>query len=255
MSFSKLALRCAIGLAVLTTVSGCGATAAIEPSPTSTATEAVPEPNPSLTRDPADADAVLFIRVTATAANGAQLDIETQIHRSSAFDYLGTEQLNKILIEDCGALFTEGIFAADAWSFTRGNTTAIPTPGNSTPWPAEAAITALPLAQFAYLGGRGMFQNTPPAGILACQQDKFFTSEGRGATVIGIPNDTIDQQTFNNKWALHRWGISAPAGVTLSNCSFELTPLGAQYGGGVNWIESADAANCSTGPASETATF
>ncbi len=248
------ALAVSLSLLAAAALTGCTSP---EPAPVATdpAPVVAPDPEPSLTPNPPEADSILWVRATATAANGAELSLEAMLHRAVSYEYPGTQTMNQILIEDCGATLTNAILAADAWSINRMNVTAIP-PADSPEWPADARIDFRPTGDVVYTASRGMVQADPATGDLACVQDKFFVGAGRGAIAVGIPKDTIDLDTFADGWARHTWGFTAPTGVTLSDCSYELTDLGREYGGGpADWVEVADASNCYVGPSSGIAVF
>lgn len=246
----------ALSLALL---SAAGLTGCSVPEPTPVATDpapvVVPDPAPSLTPNPPEADSIMWVRATATAANGAQLSLEAMLHRAVSYEYPGTQTMNQILIDDCGATLTNAIISADKWSINRMNITAIP-PAESPEWPADARIDFRPSGDVVYAASRGMVLADPATGDLACVQDKYFIGAGRGAIAVGIPGDTVDLDHFGNGWARHTWGFTAPPGVTLSDCSYELTDLGREYGGGpADWVEVGDGSSCYIGPSTENSAF
>lgn len=247
-------LAVSVLLAATAALAGCTAPPPVDPAPTDGAV-AQPEPTPSITRNPPEPDSILWIRALATAPDGSELSLEAMVHRSVSHAYPGTQTLNQMLLDDCGATLTGAILTADAWSFTRMNITAIPTAG-TTPWPEASSVVLRPSADVAYSAGRGMVTADPATGDLACLQDKLFDGEGRGALAVGIPRDTIDQDAFHDTWARHTWGFAAGEGVVLSECSFEITELGREVGAGAaDWVEVSDPATCVIGPAVETPTF
>ncbi|MBA4247986.1 MAG: hypothetical protein C0444_06795 [Microbacterium sp.] len=245
-----------LGLVTIAVLSGCtpGDSATPSPSPTELATQ--PEPAPSLTPNPPEPDATLFVRVLATAENGAQLSVEGMVHRSLSHEYPGSQTINTNVINDCGASLTNAIFAAEAWSFTRMQVTAIPPADSTVEWPADARVGYRPSADNVYMSARGMIQSDASTGELACVQEKFSIGPGRGAFFAGIPDDTLTLDTFNNRWAQHTWGFTAGAGVTFSECSFERTPLADEFGAAsAGWVEVNDASSCYIGPANEPSVF
>lgn len=256
MSSSSPIIAFSLGLAAIASLAGCTAPVPVPPSPSPTATIAQPEPAPSLTPNPPEPDATLFVRAIATAANGAQLSLEGMVHRSLSHEYPGSQTINTNVINDCGPNLTNGIFAADAWSFTRMQVTAIPPAGSTEIWPDDGRVGYRPSADNVYVSSRGMIQSDAVTGDLLCLQDKFSIGAGRGAFFVGIPGDTIDLDNFNNLWALHTWGFTAGAGVTLSDCSFEITSLANDYGAsGAGWVEVADTTSCFIGPSPERSIF
>lgn len=196
--------------------------------------EATPEPE--LTPNAIEADTTLIVRATATAATGASLSLELQVHRSSPWDYVGTQTLPAAIIEDCGEPLNEELFAAEQWSFTRANLTAIPTGDSTGEWPADATVVIAPSSSNDAIASRGVL-------AADCEAEKGLAGPGRGAVSLGIAQDASAQTA----WAARSWGFLAGAGVTLSDCTFEVTPLGTELGGGAGWTQTADAAHCVTG--------
>lgn len=252
MIIRKQLVALLVGTAAVLSTAACGTSTS--PSPTATPGLAAPQPAPSasLTRNPPEPDSMLWIRAIATAANGASLSLEAMVHRPLSYAYPGSQTMNTIMIDDCGATLTNAILTANSWSLTRMNTTAIPPTELGPDWPSDAKIYLRPSAKSTYMSARGMILSDATTGGLACNQDKYFVGAGKGAFVAGIPGDTIDLDHFHNGWSQRTWGFTAPSGVTLSNCSFEMTDLANQYGvGNAGWIEVKDPHNCYVGPANE----
>ena len=192
-------------------------------------------PEPELTPNAIEADTTLIVRATAKTTGGASLALELQVHRSSPWDYVGTQTLPAAIIEDCGEPQTDELFAAEQWSFTRANLTAIPSAASS--WPADAVVTIAPSAATDVIAGRGILAGE-------CGADKRIGGAGRGAVSLGIAQDASAQ----TGWATRSWGFLAGAGVILTDCTFEVTTLGTELGGGAGWSQRADDATCVTGP-------
>ena len=246
----------ALGIAIVTAVTGCTSAELVSPLPSPAETIALPEPEPALTPNPPEPDATLFVRVLATAPNGAELSIEGMVHRSLSHEYPGSQTINTNMINDCGPNLTNGIFAGDAWSFTRMQVTAIPPTDSVEAWPADLRIGYRPSTQNVFVSSRGMIEADPATGDLACVQEKFSIGAGRGAFFVGIPADTITLDSFNNRWAQFTWGFTASPGVTFSECTFETTALANDFGADdAGWVEVADAGNCQIGPAAEPSVF
>ncbi len=245
-----------VGFAVIAALAGCTAAEPTVPTASPAAVSVEPEPTPSLTPNPPEPDATLFVRVLATAENGARLSIEGMVHRSLSHEYPGSQTINTNVINDCGANLTNAIFAADGWSFTRMQVTAIPPGDSAEVWPTDARVGYRPSTDNVYVSARGMIQSDAATGDLLCLQDKFSIGAGRGAFFAGIPDDTLSLDAFNNRWAQHTWGFTAAPGVTFSQCGFERTPLAEQFGvSNAGWLEVNDASNCYIGPASEPSVF
>ncbi len=234
--------------------------ACASPAPTVTSDPPVvpaqASPAPIATPNALDNDETLLISATATAANGAQLSLQTQVHLAIPFDDVAGQTLPQAMVDDCGADLTMNILRAQAWSFTRVNTSAIPVEGSSAGWPADARIDVRPSTQFVSIAGRGIFQSDPNSGSEACHQEKFFGGTGNGGLAVGIPGDTVDDASRFTRWSAHSYGYVALAGVTLTGCTFQLTDLGKQYGAeSANWSSQIDAGTCVIGPASEVSSF
>jgi len=229
-------------------LAACAPTAA--PAPVETyapATDPAANPGGIPTLGPADADTTLAVTATATAANGSQLTLTMRVHQSIAYDDVASQTLPKAMVEDCPTLFTQELFKRELWSFTRANVTAIPTAASKGDWPTGARLTVRPSAATAVIAGRGALADSAGSAT-PCKQDKSFVGYGTGGLALGTPGDA---GTFT-KWANHAWGFVAPAGVKLSDCTFEVTALGSQYGGvSASWAPTSNATTCVTGTSPE----
>lgn len=245
------------GITLLLSLCGCVASVAPEADETyASASDAPVEPAPTATPQGAlDTDIVLVVKATAVAANGARLVLEMRLHRSIAFDDVGGQTIPVAVAEGCPATLNQELFAEQAWSFARANVSALPDPASQGEWPSEARIETLPSADFVTVVGRGFIADDAQAAasVPSCERDKFFASQGNGAFAIGIPKDAAAGFT---QWANHRYGFTLPegaAGVTLTDCSVEVTDLGKQHGGAADsWASTIDDKNCSIGAAVET---
>lgn len=209
------------------------------------------EPTVALTPNPIEPDTTLIVRATATADNGAQLQLEMQVHRSVRWDDVASQTLPAALLEDCASLYTGEQFATEQWSFTRVNLTAIPTAASTAEWPEESRIVALPSAQFTPIAGRGDFIADGTAATPLCQRDRYLDGSGRAALAMGLPGDGLELVD----WALHRFGVTVES-ATLSDCTAEVTTLGGQAGAGTGaWTTVVDDATCVAGPPTETSVY
>lgn len=228
---------CALALLPAVLLAGC-TTAPAEPEETFVPAPTAEEEQVT-EHGPIEADAVLVVRATATDASGAQLSLQLQVHQSYPWDYAGTATLPAAIIEECGGSIDEDSVAAEKWSFTRANLTALAT-GD---W-SGVSVAVEPTAEFADVSGRGILETAPVAGATGCTTDKLFSRAGKGAIAIGLRGDA----GALTGWASQQWGFRLEDGV-LSDCSFEVTPLGSQFGGGTGWVESVDDGTCVIGPA------
>lgn len=209
----------ALALPVLVAIALAGCTATPQPEETYVDVPVETE-QPAVTPNPVEPDTTLIVRATATADNGAQLALELQVHQSAGWDYAGTQTLPAALVQDCGSLTLEQ-FAAEQWSFTRGNLTAIPTTASTADWPTTATITVEPSAESATITGRELLG----ADVAGCAADRNFAGTGRGAVAVGIPQDAASLTA----WAALAWGFRTD-GATLTDCEVQGTDLGAQFG-------------------------
>ena len=227
-------------------VTGC--TSSVAPPNDDETYASAPAPDPATpTANPVDADAVLLVRATATATNGARLALEVQVHQAYAWDYAGTGTLPAALIEDCGGSLTQSQIEEGQYSFIRVNISALPD-ASAAAWPDDARIDARPSADHAFTSGRGMMSSDPATGDSPCLQDKYFTAGGNGGLAIAISGDA----NALTGWVNHTYGVVAGAGVTLSDCSVEITPLGTSLGAGTSaWTSTVDDATCVAGAVNE----
>lgn len=215
---------------------------------TSSPAPSAPYPYPDATANAIENDEVLLIFATATAENGSRLSLETQVHLAIPFDDIAGQTLPKGMMDDCGAELTTNILRDQAWSFTRSNTSAVAAVGSPGVWPTESRIDVHPSGLEAYVAGRGMFDSDPTTGNLACRQGKYFVGPGNGGLAVGIPGDAVNDATRFTRWANQDYGYTTSSGVTISECRFEVTDLGRQYGGGsASWRLVSDASNCIVG--------
>ncbi len=250
-------LLSSVAISLIAVLAGCTPTPAAPLDPDETFVSATGDPiEPVPTLPPLEAGTVLIVRATATAGNGAQLDLEYRIQKSVPFDDIAAQTLPQAMIEDCPAAYTQQVFADNLWSFTRGNVIAIPSAGSTADWPTDAPIELLPSASSVAMSARGFIGDdadaaaeTPP-----CQREKSFTGYGQGGVAIGIAGDTdaVGASGGFTRWANHSYGFVVADGITLSGCTFEVTELGAQYNGGAEWwTESNDTTSCVTGASPE----
>jgi len=248
MSATRSAALAVLPLLGLIALSGCTAappvvdeTYASDPDPSET-------PQAALTPNPIEPDTTLIVSATATASNGAQLDLQLQVHRSVPWDDVANQTLPAALLEDCASLYTGALFAEQQWSFTRVNLTAIPTSGSTAEWPADATIVVRPSAEFVPIAGRGDFVAAGTAATPLCLRDRYLTGPGRAGLAFGLPQDGVELID----WASHRFGLVVEA-ATLSDCRIEVTALGTQSGAGAgSWTTTTDDLTCVAGPESET---
>ncbi|GGK96150.1 hypothetical protein GCM10007382_15540 [Salinibacterium xinjiangense] len=230
-----------------------GCTAAPAPTPTPLPEESnVSAPTPDetpLAKAPGEveADTTLIVKTTATAANGAQLALEMRVHQPIPFDDVANQTLPGAFVESCGATYNADLFAAEAWSFARANISAVPTAASTADWPTDATLKVEPtpggVPVVVPVVGRGMLREAADA-TAPCSDAKSFSTMGNGAIALGVKGDS---GTFRG-WTSQRFGFTAAASVTFSDCSFVLTDLGTKFGGGDDaWSSVSDGGSCTIG--------
>ena len=178
-----------------------------------------------------------------------------QVHSSVGWDDIANQTLPAAMAEDCAADLNATRFETEQWSFTRVNVSAIPTTTSSADWPESSPVWVGPSADFVYIVGRGTL--AAEAGAESpCATDKFVPGVGNGAFAIGIPGDAQGPNSGEfTRWAGHRFGflLTDPgSGITLTGCSFELTPLGESLLGDAGaWASTSSDESCTTGAANE----
>jgi hypothetical protein len=205
------------------------------------------DPVPAVPPGPVEADTMLIVKATATAANGATLALELRVHKSTTWDDVAAQTLPAALTATCPDL-TASLFEQKQWGFTRANLTAVPS-DTAAGWPADGKITLRPSAEKVDMAGRGILLDSGDNG---CQNDKSFAGQGNGAFAIGIAGDATDGSDTLRGWATHSYGfVVDPDTAALSECSVTVTDLGKQFGGGSGWSQSADGQHCVVGPVDE----
>lgn len=194
-----------------------------------------------------EADTTLIVKTTATATNGAQLALEMRVHQPIPFDDVANQTLPAAFVESCGATYNADLFAAEAWSFARANISAVPTAASTADWPTDATLQVEPtpggVPVVVPVVGRGMLREAADA-TAPCADAKSFSTIGNGAIALGVKGDS---GTFRG-WTNQRFGFAAAASVTFSDCSFVLTDLGTQLGGGSDaWSSVSDGGSCTIG--------
>lgn len=240
-----------VPLAMAIGLTGCTAVTPPTDETYASASNAPVEPTAPVTPNPIEPDTLLIVRATATAGTGARLALEMQVHQSTAWDDVATQTMPLAMTEDCAGTLDETIYEAGMWSFTRVNVTAIPADASAEVWPVDARVDVQPLASAAPVIGRGFLVGDEASSEApVCLRDKFFIGTGKGGLALGIAGDAADDGARFTGWADHRFGFNTPdnTGVTLSDCTFEVTALGSQLGGAAQSRASVlNASTCVTG--------
>lgn len=229
-------------------LTGCTVgTATPDPSATSSGSgEPQAGPPPELvTPNPVEADTLVVIHAIATAANGAQVSLEYQVHHSVPWDDVAGASMPEVMAEVCAESFTLDRFKTERWSFTRTNVTSIPVEG-SADWPADAVIGVRPAPDPGSVVSRGFIVDAGDASS-PCDQSKQFSVIGKGGMALGLPGDAAASGGLTG-WATQAYGFRVGGDVRLSDCRVDVTSLGVEAGASTgSWSTAATATSCLAG--------
>lgn len=231
-------------LLVVLALAGCGPTPAPAPSgapePTPKPTETVEAPAPSALAE----DILLHVTATATGAGGEELALDLQVHRAMNWD--DDTESAALMTAGCEGALDASVYEANLWSFAVVDVSATGS------WTGDS-IRLLPgadeVVSLASAGFLSEDDDVDPA-TPHCLRDRTFATGDDGTLVLGLTGDSDAVGAAGNltRWANTRYGFAAPAGVTLSDCAFVVTPAGEELNGGADWwSETVSAAECSTG--------
>jgi hypothetical protein len=188
----------------------------------------------------------MVVNATATADNGAVLDLSLTVHRSLAWDDPAAEPRTTLMSTVCSGGLDDEVYAAGLWSFASIDVSAVEREG--TAWPAGHRLFFLPYTTYVAVGTDGFpidDDEVDPA-TPHCLRDKHFEGPGTGTAIVGFAGDTDDFGAAGNftKWANHNYGFSIvrvagqtaqDVGMTLSECSYEVTDAGLELNGDADW--------------------
>lgn len=212
------------------------------PAPTSKPTETV-EPPTEL-----DPDVLLVVTSTATADNGAVLDLSMTVRKATAWDDSGAPDRPALMTSTCEGYLDEGVYEPNLWSFLRVDVAAASDLSTAT-WPADKRIRLFPIVNDdVALASSGFLVEDPDvdAATPHCQRDRFLYEAGDGILIAGIQGDTdeVDAAGHFTRWANQKYGFvahevsgqtAAQAGMSLSDCTFTVTDAGTALHGGADW--------------------
>jgi len=252
-------MRPHLALAAFTALALAGCTNQI-PAPQETFIEPpIPSASPveeSLELGPVLPEVMLIIKATARTVDGALLQLEQRVNLAVPLGDIGAGAVPTVAIESCPGLLDSAIATAGRWTFTRVVFSAI-SPAESPAWPDGSPISIKPSSEFAPIASMSFLQEKPEA-TLPCQREKFVAGEGRGAISIGSANDALDlADSGYQRWSELNYGfVTTGTDATLTECTFELTPLGAERGGGSSsWASINDSQSCVIGAQSPISQF
>jgi len=210
-------------------------------SPSATATStAKPSSTPTakpVAEPPLPADALLLVKATATADNGAVMDIRMTVHRSLAWSTPEGASMGDVMSNVCAGALEASIYQDQLWTFTALDVEA--KLRGTTAWPGYRMFV-LPSAGYVAeaITDYPFDDDSVDGGTPHCKRDKFIDGPGSGTVVIGIPGDTDEVSAAGQftRWANHGYGLTATAGgVKLSECSYLVTTAGEALHGGADW--------------------
>lgn len=214
------------------------------PGPTDTgpvATDTPAEPFTGLSED-----AVLALAATATAGNGAVLDIWIVVREPQPFDAAEAADARSTTTEWCVGEVDDTVISDQGYSFTTVDVTARASEGE---WPADTPLgVSLALAPGSTIAADGSLrqinasaeEGAVTGSIPHCRQPVVLDGVGEGHYYLGIPGD-IDGDGDGTPplggWMKQPYGLNAtiagstePSDATLSNCILHITALGLQLG-------------------------
>ncbi len=237
---------------------------AVDETPVETSA-AAPQPDPPT--DPVYApDVMLVVTATATADNGATLDLSLQVHQSQNWNAPGTTQ-QATMTTACSGGLDAGIYEQGLWSFTTLDVDSVLREGPE--WPVNRRLFVAPNATYVMLASNGfpadddeVSSDTP-----RCRRDKVMDGQGTGSLVMGLNGDSDAAGASGNhtRWANHNYGFvavrvagqtAASAGITLSDCTALVTDAGREFNGDADWWSSRiDDTHCVFGSLTEEQNF
>jgi hypothetical protein len=206
---------------------------------------------------------LLVVTATATADNGAALDLTMTVHKATAWNDSAAADRPAVMTGVCEGYLDASVYEANLWSFLAVDVTA--TAEGAATWPADKRIRLFPTFNDDVALASGGFLVEDPNVDMAtphCQRDRYIYEAGVGSLIAGIQGDTDEVAAAGNftRWANQLYGFvgrevagqsAADAGITISNCSFLVTPAGAELNGGADWwSDHSDESNCYTGSTS-----
>jgi hypothetical protein len=226
-------------LAVL--LAGCGPAAPAPVDPSGETTDSPTEPIVGLPDD-----AALVLTATATAGNGAVLDISLVVRSPQPFDADGAADAWATTTAWCVGEVDDSVISGEGYSFTTVDVTATPVEGE---WPAETPLgVSLAMAPGSTIAADGSLRQINASAEVGavngsvphCRQPVVLDGAGAGHFYIGIPGDVDgdgDGTPPLGGWTKQPFGVTANiAGSTeasdlvLSDCLQQVTPLGDELG-------------------------
>ena len=255
MLIRSAALAAAVALPLLA-LTACQPTPAEPPvqTPVAESPSATPE------AEPLPEDALLFISATATAENGAVVELTQIVHRSLAWNDSAATASAELMSQVCDGSLETSVYDEQLWSFTRVDVAATPVDGTPT-WPADLAFRLFPQPGNDAVAADGAVVDDEDVDIATpfCVREKRLPGVGEGLIVLGIAGDTDEVSAAGNftRWANTSYGFGttevqsqspADTGITISDCYYSVTDLGLEFNGdNENWLLTDTDTTCSVG--------
>jgi hypothetical protein len=198
-------------------------------------------------------DAVLAVTAVATAGNGAVLDISLIVHAPQPFSADGAADAWAATTAWCAGEIDDTIVSGYGYSFTTVDVTATPREGE---WPDDTPLQVFPTAhEDSTITAYGDLWQVdasaevePPDSVPHCKQPVVLDGPGAGQIYIGVSGDVdgdADGTPPLGGWVHHYFGLnttlignSVPSEATLSECTSQVTELGAESGAPTpDWVE------------------
>lgn len=193
--------------------------------------------------EPLPEDALLQLTATATADNGAALDLEFIVHKSLAWDDPAGVASADLMSQVCDGSLENSVYDEQLWSFTKVDVSATPVEGTPA-WPEGKRFSLFPLAWSNAIAADGAVVDDQDVDIATpfCVRTKYLEGPGEGILVLGQAGDTdaVGAAGGFTRWANNNFGFTtvevetqtpADTGITVSDCATVTTDLGKEFGG------------------------
>jgi hypothetical protein len=239
----RLATLAATPLLLVAVLTACGPGAG-SPPPDEPEAPAPEEPAVPIVAIPEDA--VIVVTAAATASNGAVMDISVIAHSPNPFSADGAADDWAATTAWCVGEIDDSIIADQGYSFTTVDVTATTREGD---WPDDTPLLLAPLPYFdaTLATGGDLVQTNQPSlpgqtagSVPHCAQPALLLGPGSGQLFVGIPGDVDGDASGTPSlggWANRKYGVNThvpgddqAAAVTFSECTVQITDLGASLG-------------------------
>jgi hypothetical protein len=258
----RLAVLIAASLAALT---ACAPAATPATSATPTAADSTPvaaaSPSPTPTGAPLTADTVLQVTATATASNGAVLNLTATVLRARLYNDPVAVPRAAATVKRCVGEIDNTVIVPGKWTFGEVDYTATLAPG-SPAWPSDLKMLLAPWtnngATRASSGAVHQVEYVLPGPASYepnCVQRAFLDGPGSGAVYLGYQADSAANPPYSG-WSKEGYGfdfnlpkkLANPAAITVSDCQSVITPLGDATGApNAAWVTTSSAIQCVVG--------